>query len=143
MKKLKRNQLFVLELNKIVGKKVDRIQVVDKSNEDEVYNVPNKILITFQTSEGRKSRVTFHIHKDEPFANVLKVYCEKKELGDANAWMMEFDGERVEPNENADDLDLDGDEIFDVKKSTKVGASLDAVKSNKNNYEFDDDILAV
>ncbi len=53
--------------------------------------------------------------------------------------MMEFDGDKVDLTENANDLDLEGGEIFDVKKST--GSSLDVVKSNINNYEFDDDIL--
>ena len=53
--------------------------------------------------------------------------------------MMEFDGDKVELDENSTDLDLEGGEIFDVKKSS--GASLDTVKMNKINYEFDDDIL--
>lgn len=79
--------------------------------------------------------------KDEPLKNVLKIYCEKKELGDYTGYMMEFDGESVDPDDIPDDLDLDGGDIFDVKKCSKSGASLDVVNSNKNNYAFDDDIL--
>jgi hypothetical protein len=98
-------------------------------------------VITFQTCEGRKSRITFNVFKDEPFKNILKLYCEKKELGNWQEYMIEFDGEKVSLEENANDLDLDGDEIFDVKKNSKAGASLDVINSNKNNYQFDDDIL--
>ena len=92
-----------------------------------------------QTSEGRKSRVSFLVFKEESFENILRKYCEKKEISDFESYMMEFDGDKVDLTENANDLDLDGGEIFDVKKST--GSSLDVVKSNINNYEFDDDIL--
>jgi hypothetical protein len=76
----------------------------------------------------------FSIFKDEKFANVLKKYCDKKEF-EYNQYTLEFDGEQVDLNENPNDLDLDGDEIFDVKYLKNI------TKINEKKYEFDDDVL--
>jgi len=54
-------------------------------------------------------------------------------------YMLEFDGDVVGATETAEALDLDGDEIFDVKKNGK--ATMQLVEQNKERYEFDDDIL--
>ncbi len=57
--------------------------------------------------------------KDEEFENVLKKYLEKRELMTENwltAYALHFDGDRVNLKETPEDLDLDGDEVFDVKK---------------------------
>jgi hypothetical protein len=62
-------------------------------------------------------------------------------LNNPSGYIVEFDGEEVGMNETPADLDLDGEEIFDVRKSSKP--TLQAVQENKKNYEFDDDILAV
>ena len=55
--------------------------------------------------------------------------------------LIEFDGDLVSSKETPNDLDIDGGEIFDVKKSAKP--TLKQVEANKKNYEFDDDILGV
>ena len=62
-------------------------------------------------------------------------------MNNPSGYIVEFDGEEVGMNETPADLDLDGEEIFDVRKSSKP--TLQAVQENKKNYEFDDDILAV
>ena len=80
------------------------------------------------------------ILKDEKFESVLQKYCEKREL-DGKAFLLEFDGDRVNLNETPNDLDLDGGEIFDVKQSSKP--SLEHVNDNKKNYDFDDEIICV
>jgi hypothetical protein len=54
---------------------------------------------------------------------------------------MEFDGDLVSSNETPNDLDIEGGEIFDVKKSSKP--TLEQVKQNQKNYEFDDEVLCV
>jgi hypothetical protein len=72
--------------------------------------------------------------KEEKFENVLKKYCEKREL-DFVKYIMEFDGEQVDVGETPVDLDLDGGEIFDVRFSH------DKTKINDKLYEFDDDVL--
>ena len=70
----------------------------------------------------------------------MKKYCEKREL-DGNNFILEFDGDKVDLSETPIDLDLDGDEIFDVRKSSKP--ILEKINENKKNYEFDDEILCL
>ena len=80
--------------------------------------------------------------KDEQFKNILKKYCEVKALDyEGGRYIMEFDGDLVESNETPNDLDLDGDEIFDVKQSSKPSSK--HIEANKRNYEFDDDVIGV
>ena len=55
--------------------------------------------------------------------------------------MLEFDGERVDLNETPIDLDLDGGEIFDIRKGSKPIS--EKIEENKKNYDFDDEILCV
>jgi hypothetical protein len=71
------------------------------------------------------------------------MYCEKQEYNDEqlNEFIMEFDGDIVKPTDTADSLDLDGDEIFDVRKSKKP--IMQMLSENKKKYDFDDDILCV
>ena len=78
--------------------------------------------------------------KDEKFEAVLTKYCQKRELLGQN-FMLEFDGEKVDLKETPIDLDLDGGEIFDVRRSSKP--TLEKIKDNKKNYDFDDEILCV
>jgi hypothetical protein len=54
-------------------------------------------------------------------------------------YILEFDGDQVNLNETPNDLDIDGGEIFDVKKSSKPTKQL--IDENKSKYAFDDDIL--
>lgn len=113
----------------------ERIEVVEKDED-----VPaNMVRIILQTRDGRKSRVRFVVAKDEPVANVVGKYCERMEMDTALQYMLEFDGDLVGAEETAEDLDLDGDEIFDVKKRGK--ATMQLVEQHKQRYEFDDDIL--
>ena len=70
----------------------------------------------------------------------MKKYCEIKEL-DIKYYILEFDGDKVDFNETPTDLDLDGGEVMDVKKSSKPTSQL--IKENTKKYEFDDDILLV
>lgn len=72
---------------------------------------------------------------------MLPKYCDKLKLSDSGQYIIEFDGENVGAKETANDLDLDGDEIFDVKKSSKP--TMQIVSENKKNYEFDDDLFVV
>lgn len=132
------NILFTdfIECTYIKAKVHGRIEVVEKDGEETPRNMTSVIL---QTSDGRKSRVKFNIAKDEPLNNLLELYCEKLELGNSGCYILEFDGDVVSATETSVDIDLDGDEIFDVKKSKKPTMQL--VKENKKNYEFDADIL--
>lgn len=54
-------------------------------------------------------------------------------------YIIEFDGERVDLKSTPTDLDLDGDEIMDVKKGSKT--ILQKVAENQKVYDYDDDIL--
>ena len=85
------------------------------------------------------SSFIFFFLKTEQFGEILKKYCEKRKLDISSGYIMEFDGDKVDPEETPNDLDLDGGEIFDVKQSSKP--SLAHINENKKNYEFDDDIL--
>jgi hypothetical protein len=60
---------------------------------------------------------------------------------DLNQHILEFDGDKVDGDETPADLDLDGDEMMDVKKSSKPTSQV--INENKKKYEFDDDILCV
>ena len=80
------------------------------------------------------------LFKDEPFANILKKFCEKRGLDNHENYMLEFDGDRVEDDETPEDLDLDGGEIFDVT-SSKCKTTLQHVTENQSKYTFDDDVL--
>jgi hypothetical protein len=46
----------------------------------------------------------------------LAKYCEQRELGDSNNYKLIFDGDTIDLKETSISLDLDGEEIFDVKK---------------------------
>lgn len=76
--------------------------------------------------------------KTEIFENVLNKYKEHRNLSDGN-YILEFDGERVDLKSTPIDLDLDGDEIMDVKKGSK--SVMQKVAENKKVYDYDDDIL--
>ena len=124
------------------GKKVqERVRIVECDDENKLNSMMTSgtVLVKLQTQEGRKSRVNFLIYKDEPFEKVLKMYCEKRELGNPSNYMLEFDGSKVDPSETAVDLDLDGGEMFDVRKSSKP--TIDHINENKQKYSFDDDVL--
>lgn len=131
----------VIDCEYIKGKKQERIQFVENEDEDCDNQLLKTVRVILQTSEGRKSRLKFLVAKDEPLKNIISKYCEKREIKDSEQYMLEFDGDVVSSTETAEDLDLDGDEIFDIKKSSKPTMQL--VAENKKNYEFDDDILIV
>lgn len=115
----------------------ERVEIVDKDEE-----VPaSMVRIILQTRDGRKSRVKFLVARDEPLVNVIAKYCERMDMDAAVQYMLEFDGDIVGAAETAEDLDLDGDEIFDVKKNGK--ATMQLVEQHKDRYEFDDDVLIV
>lgn len=54
-------------------------------------------------------------------------------------YVIEFDGEHVDLKSTPTDLDLDGDEIMDVKKGYK--SVMQKVAENQKVYDYDDDIL--
>lgn len=121
------------------NKNQERIRVINGEGDDFDKEVPpNWIRVIFQTEDGRKSRIKFLISKSEKFGDVLKKYCEKRALPKAN-YIIEFDGERVEMSATPVDLDLDGDEVFDVKKGSK--SVMQKVAENNKIYDYDDDIL--
>lgn len=60
---------------------------------------------------------------------------------DKQMHIIEFDGDQVNLTETPNDLDLDGDEIFDVRKSSKP--IMAKVAEKKKVYDFDDDILII
>lgn len=78
--------------------------------------------------------------QDETFETVLKKYCEKRELEFSNH-IIEFDGEKVNLQETPIDLDIEGEEIFDVRRSSNP--VLEHVQKNQKNYEFDDEVICV
>jgi hypothetical protein len=130
----------------------ERIKVCsEENNEDEDNNDKGGddgdgdarlVKIILQTNEGRKSRVKLQVVRDEPFRNILKKYCEIKSLDwTSGTYILEFDGDKVGADETANDLDLDGDECFDVKQSTK--SSMQFIQGNKKNYDYDEDVLTM
>ena len=78
--------------------------------------------------------------KDETFGEILKKYCEKRDL-DFNCYMMEFDGDKVETDQTPIDLDIEDGEIFDVTKRKKPTS--ECIKQNEKNYEFDDEVICM
>lgn len=127
---------IILDCGKTTSVVQERIRVVE--NEDDSETHAGMLMIILQTQDGRKSRVRLLVSKDEKFGNVLKKYCEKKSL-EFGLFIMEFDGDKVKLDETPEDLDLDGGEIFDVRKSSKP--ALEQIQANTKNYDFDDDIL--
>ena len=128
--------------------KTERVQLIDASNEsdedehDEAHlRATNRIVVSLQTEEGRKSRLRFAVVRDEPLGNVLAKYVDVRKM--PAAYCLIFDGDVVGTDETADDLDLDGDEIFDVKVSKNGAAGVKAKTPllNPQNYNFDDDVL--
>lgn len=100
----------------------------------------NMVTLILQTDAGRKSRVKFLVSIDEPFENILKKYCEKKEL-EFNRHILQMEGDKIELTETPRDLDFEDDYMIDVVKSNKP--VLQIINENKKNYEFDDDIIIV
>ncbi|RNA35654.1 NFATC2-interacting -like [Brachionus plicatilis] len=98
----------------------------------------NMVTLILQTDTGRKSRVKFLVSVDEPFESILKKYCEKKEL-DMDKFSLQMEGDKIELTETPRDLDFEDDFMIDVVKSKKP--VLQIINENKQNYEFDDDII--
>lgn len=68
----------------------------------------------------------------------MRKYCQDKKL-DPSVHILEFDGDLVEADDTPNSLDLDGDEMFDVKKSSKPTSEV--IRQNQSKYDFDPDIL--
>ena len=60
---------------------------------------------------------------------------------DVKTHILEFDGDKIDEDETPASLDLDGDEMIDVIKSSKPTSQRILEKSNV--YAFDDDVLCV
>ena len=71
------------------------------------------IELKLQTKDRRAQPVTVRIEAADKMELVIQKYCEETKLGKDKVKFF-FDGEQLNPNETAEDLDLEGGECIDV-----------------------------
>jgi len=91
-------------------------------------------------SERKEIQVKFFVSQDQPFKKILKSFCERNNLEFQN-YILELYGENVDLEKSVSDLELFGDEIFDVKERTSFTKTMDKIKLENNN-DTDEDIFS-
>ncbi|XP_042888965.1 hepatoma-derived growth factor-related protein 2-like [Penaeus japonicus] len=78
-------------------------------------NNPGNIRLKVQNA-SKKGVVTIHINRYDKMQVLMQRYAEEKKV-DLSALRFHFDGEKLDPSDTPDNLDLDGDECIDVYHS--------------------------
>lgn len=130
--------VFILDCGKTASINQEKVKIIEEGESCE--HGSNMVTLILQTDAGRKSRVKFLVSTDEVFENILKKYCEKKEL-EFDKHILQMEGDKIELTETPQHLDFEDDYMIDVVKSNKPVSQL--VNENKKNYEFDDDIIII
>ncbi|KAJ1284234.1 hypothetical protein BS78_03G189400 [Paspalum vaginatum] len=103
-------QEFDESANKEVGKPSEPI-ILDEEPELQVEKAREKIVISIQDKDGQQQ---FRIYKDEKFDKLLKAYAKKAKLN-PSVLSFVFDGEKINPSSTPKDLDLEDDDMIEVR----------------------------
>ena len=90
-----------------------RAKVISVDDPDDSPSVVSGIEIKLQTKDRRAQPVTVKIDASDKMEVVILKFCEETKL-DREKVKFFFDGEQLNPDETAEDLDLEGGECIDV-----------------------------
>jgi len=95
----------------VVSKEQPEQIIIDDEPEPQVEKVREKIVISIQ---DKNTRQQFRVFKDEKFDKLLKVYAKKAKLNPSDLAFV-FDGEKVNLSSTPEDLDLEDDDMIEVR----------------------------
>lgn len=99
--------------NKEVGPKEPPEQIIlDEESEPQVEKAREKIVISIQDKDGQQQ---MRVYKDEKFDKLLKVYAKKAKLNPSDLSFV-FDGEKINPSSTPQDLDLEDEDMIEVRR---------------------------
>jgi len=97
--------------SEVVSKEQPEQIIIDDEPEPQVEKVREKIVISIQ---DKNTRQQFRVFKDEKFDKLLKVYAKKAKLNPSDLAFV-FDGEKVNLSSTPEDLDLEDDDMIEVR----------------------------
>jgi len=95
----------------VVSKEQPEQIIIDDEPEPQVEKVREKIVISIQDKNAWQQ---FRVFKDEKFDKLLKVYAKKAKLNPSDLAFV-FDGEKVNLSSTPEDLDLEDDDMIEVR----------------------------
>ncbi|KAG0538391.1 hypothetical protein BDA96_03G232000 [Sorghum bicolor] len=99
--------------NNEVGPKEPPEQIIlDEESEPPVEKAREKIVISIQDKDGHQQ---MRVYKDEKFDKLLKVYANKAKLNPSDLSFV-FDGEKINPSSTPQDLDLEDEDMIEVRR---------------------------
>ncbi|KAG2589935.1 hypothetical protein PVAP13_5NG357285 [Panicum virgatum] len=101
----------------VVSKEQPEQIIIDDEPEPQVEKVREKIVISIQDKNARQQ---FRVFKDEKFDKLLKVYAKKAKLNPSDLAFV-FDGEKVNLSSTPEDLDLEDDDMIEVRHKRHCG----------------------
>lgn len=100
------------EITKRVGSKEPSEPIIlDVESEPQVEKAREKIVVSIQDKDGQQQ---FRVYKDEKFDKLLKAYAKKAKLNPSDLTFV-FDGEKINPSSTPKDLDLEDDDMIEVR----------------------------
>lgn len=95
----------------VVSKEQPEQIIIDDESIPQVEKAREKIVISIQDKNGQQQ---FRVFKDEKFDKLLKVYAKKAKLN-ASDLAFVFDGEKINLSSTPEDLDLEDDDMIEVR----------------------------
>lgn len=109
------NQIQLSESPRSLGLKVGSILNAVTINNELIKDQPDPNQLSIKVQDGnRKNTKTFQISRNKPLIELKKLYAEMFKIDDLELIKFFFDGDNVEDDTTAEDLDLEGGETFDV-----------------------------
>ncbi|RLN22401.1 uncharacterized protein C2845_PM07G15220 [Panicum miliaceum] len=95
----------------VVSKEQPEQIIIDDESEPQVEKAREKIVISIQDKNAQQQ---IRVYKDEKFDKLLKVYAKKAKLNPSDLVFV-FDGEKVNLSSTPEDLDLEDDDMLEVR----------------------------
>ncbi|PUZ55901.1 hypothetical protein GQ55_5G250200 [Panicum hallii var. hallii] len=95
----------------VVSKEQPEQIIIDDESEPQVEKAREKIVISIQDKNAQQQ---IRVYKDEKFDKLLKVYAKKAKLNPSDLVFV-FDGEKINLSSTPEDLDLEDDDLIEVR----------------------------
>lgn len=105
--------LHGIEVSKNMMKDVGGVARGNETKEELANEDPNLITVKLQDGHRRNTK-EIRIGKTDQLIELKKKYAELLNIKDLASFKLKFDGDPVDESETPEDLDLEGDEAFDV-----------------------------
>ncbi|XP_062214666.1 uncharacterized protein LOC133915491 isoform X2 [Phragmites australis] len=94
-----------------VGAKEPPEQIILEESEPQVEKAREKIIISIQDKDGQQQ---IRVYKDDKFDKLFKAYAKKAKLNPSDLTFV-FDGDKINPSSTPEDLDLEDDDMIEVR----------------------------